>query len=306
MSKIYTRVSRVADWAGWCSPCGSEDRPLVLTRSGPGGLNSWLNGLSDEDRILLLTCRVCGEWQFVPAREEDDPEILLEEDEDVTPEVREVVAAIVAEARSAAPEVAPIAPAPRRAVVPDEDRVYDALATAEPVLVLPAPAPLTSSLGVPDDGVLPSGPPAEVPVVEGWAPVAAAVVEEPVVEEPVAAVEVEAPVEVPQPVAELPAPRPAVERIVTVPQSEDVTLPACSPEAVAAAAQVLSAARATLEVPAPRAAAPRRSRGGPTPRRVQRPATARAHLAEVSAVPALPKVLGLPAGTRQLVLAAAS
>lgn len=297
MSKIYTRVSRVADWAGWCSPCGSEDRPLVLTRSGPGGVHSWLSGLSDEDRILLLTCRVCGEWQFVPAREEDDPEIVLEEDEEVTSEVREVVSAIVAEARSAAAAApAPVvqAPAPRR-VVADEDRVYDARATAEPTLVLPAPAPLTAPVGVPDDGVTPSSPPVEVPVLEGSAPV------EPVVE-PVAA-EVEAP----QPLAEVPAPRPAVERIVTVPDPDDVTLPAFSPEAVAAAAQVLAAARATLEVPTPRAAdRARRSRGGPTPRRVQRPATARAHLVEASAAPALPKVLGLPAGTRQLVLAAAS
>lgn len=287
MSKIYTRVSRVADWAGWCSPCGSEDRPLVLTRSGPGGVHSWLNGLSDEDRILLLTCRVCGEWQFVPAREEDDPEILLEEDEDVTPEVREVVSAIVAEARSAAAAApAPIAPA-SRSLVADDDRVYDARATAEPALVLPAPSPLTAPVGVPDDGVAPSSPPVEVPVLEGY-------------------VQDDATVETPaEPVAELPAPRPAVERIVTVPDSDDVTLPAFSPEAVAAAAQVLSAARATLEVPAPRAADRRRSRGGPTPRRVQRPATARAHLT-AAPVPALPEVLGLPAGTRQLVLAAAS
>lgn len=297
MSRIYTRVSRVADWAGWCSPCGSEDRPLVLTRSGPGGVHSWLSGLSDDDRILLLTCRVCGEWQFVPAREEDDPEILLEEDEDITPEVREVVSAIVAEARSAA-AVAPaaIAPAPRQAAPTYEDRVYDARATAEPALMLPTPAPLTAPIGVPDDGVAPSSPPVEVPVLEGYVPT------EPVAEPLAEVVEIVA-----EPVAELPAPRPAVERIVTVPDRDAVTLPAFSPEAVAAAAQVLSAARATLEVPAPRSADPaRRSRGGPTPRRVQRPATARAHLAEVATLSALPEVLGLPAGTRQLVLAAAS
>lgn len=290
MSKIYTRVSRVADWAGWCSPCGSEDRPLVLTRSGPGGVHSWLSGLSDEDRILLLTCRVCGEWQFVPAREEDDPEIVLEEDEEVAAEVREVVSAIVAEARSATAA----APAPRR-VVADEDRVYDARATAEPALVLPAPAPLTAPVGVPDDGVAPSSPPVEVPVLQGSVPAEAVV--EPVV----------AAVGSPPPVAQVPAPRPAVDRIVTVPDPDGGTLPAFSPDAVAAAAQVLSAARATLEVPAPRTAGTaRRSRGGPTPRRAQRPATTRAHLAEASTAPALPKVLGLPAGTRQLVLAAAS
>lgn len=147
MSKIYTRVSRVADWAGWCSPCGSEDRPLVLTRSGPGGVHSWLSGLSDDDRILLLTCRVCGEWQLVPAREEEDPEIVLEEDEEVTPEVREVVAAVVAEAL----------PEPRRAVerivtVPESEAVTipafspeavaaaaQVLAAARATLAVPAP-----------------------------------------------------------------------------------------------------------------------------------------------------------------------
>ena len=74
MGTTMRRVRLVAGWAGWCSPCAREDRPLVLTRSGPGGLRSWLAGLSDDDRLLLLTCRVCGQWQVVPAREEDDPE----------------------------------------------------------------------------------------------------------------------------------------------------------------------------------------------------------------------------------------
>ena len=72
-----TKVNRIADWAGFCLPCADEERPLVLTRSGPGGLAAWLSGLGDDDRLLLLTCVVCGQWQVVPRHEEDDPEIVL-------------------------------------------------------------------------------------------------------------------------------------------------------------------------------------------------------------------------------------
>jgi hypothetical protein len=79
--KQARRVARVASWDGWCSPCEREDRPLILTRSGPSGLLAWLTGHGDDDRCLLLTCRVCGHWQVVPAREEDDPEIVLVDDE---------------------------------------------------------------------------------------------------------------------------------------------------------------------------------------------------------------------------------
>ena len=70
-------VTHVAEWQGWCTPCQSAERPLVLTRSGPGGLGSWLAGHGDDDRLLLLTCRVCGDWQVVPPREQDDPEVVL-------------------------------------------------------------------------------------------------------------------------------------------------------------------------------------------------------------------------------------
>lgn len=108
MGKIYTRVSRIADWAGWCSPCALDDRPLVLTRSGPGGLTAWLAGHGDDDRLLLLTCRVCGGWQFVPAREEDDPEILLVEDAEDG--VGEAIAEVPVEAQAVH------VPAPRAAV----------------------------------------------------------------------------------------------------------------------------------------------------------------------------------------------
>jgi hypothetical protein len=74
--KQKVKVALVASWDGWCSPCEREDRPLVLTRSGPGGLLAWITGHGDEDRCLLLTCRVCGQWQVVPRHEEDDPEVV--------------------------------------------------------------------------------------------------------------------------------------------------------------------------------------------------------------------------------------
>lgn len=77
MKQIWS-VGRVASWDGYCLPCGREDRPLVLTRSGATGLRAWVAGIGDEDRSLLLTCRVCGGWQVVPLREEDDPEVVVE------------------------------------------------------------------------------------------------------------------------------------------------------------------------------------------------------------------------------------
>ena len=79
MKQVW-KVGYVASWDGWCSPCAREDRPLVLTRSGPAGLRAWLSGLDDEDRCLLLTCRVCGQWQVVPLHEEDDPEVVVLDD----------------------------------------------------------------------------------------------------------------------------------------------------------------------------------------------------------------------------------
>lgn len=112
------KVAQVASWDGWCSPCEREDRPLVLTRSGPSGLLAWLAGLGDDDRILLLTCRVCGRWQVVPRREEDDPEVVLVDEAAV-----EAVARIVAAAQVVAAPVEPAAapapvPAPRTEPTP--------------------------------------------------------------------------------------------------------------------------------------------------------------------------------------------
>ena len=72
-------VGRVASWDGFCLPCGQDDRPLVLTRSGASGLRAWVAGTGDDERTLLLTCRVCGQWQVVPLREEDDPEVVVAE-----------------------------------------------------------------------------------------------------------------------------------------------------------------------------------------------------------------------------------
>lgn len=71
-------VGRVASWDGFCLPCGQDDRPLVLTRSGASGLRAWVAGTGDDERTLLLTCRVCGQWQVVPLREEDDPEVVVD------------------------------------------------------------------------------------------------------------------------------------------------------------------------------------------------------------------------------------
>lgn len=85
-------VGRVASWDGFCLPCGRDDRPLVLTRSGAAGLRAWLAGIGDDERTLLLTCRVCGEWQVVPLREEDDPEVVVTAE----PAVAAVLAAAVA------------------------------------------------------------------------------------------------------------------------------------------------------------------------------------------------------------------
>ena len=107
--KHVTKVARVATWEGWCTPCERDDRPLILTRSGPAGLLAWLTGHGDDDRCLLLTCRVCGEWQVVPRREADDPDVMLVDDlEDAV----EAVTAILTEARLPAPVAAPVPVAP--------------------------------------------------------------------------------------------------------------------------------------------------------------------------------------------------
>lgn len=86
-------VGRVASWEGYCLPCDRDDRPLVLTRSGASGLLAWLAGIGDDERTLLLTCRVCGQWQVVPLREQDDPEVVLAPVEAAVPQPRRAAAA---------------------------------------------------------------------------------------------------------------------------------------------------------------------------------------------------------------------
>ena len=68
-----TDVKLLARWNGWCDPCETE-RPLVLTETGQRGMRAWLHGIGAEDRTLTLTCAVCGEWQQVPADEDDLPD----------------------------------------------------------------------------------------------------------------------------------------------------------------------------------------------------------------------------------------
>jgi len=112
-------VGRVASWDGYCLPCGREDRPLVLTRSGATGLRAWFAGIGDDERTLLLTCRVCGEWQVVPLREEDDSEVATEEVlgaaapvvpmVPIVPVVRPAVARVPAAVRTRSPHTAPAA-----------------------------------------------------------------------------------------------------------------------------------------------------------------------------------------------------
>lgn len=63
-------VRLIARWDGWCDPCETE-RPLLLTESGQRGLRAWLHGVGAEDRALILTCAVCGEWQAIDHDEAD-------------------------------------------------------------------------------------------------------------------------------------------------------------------------------------------------------------------------------------------
>lgn len=298
MSKTY-KVSRVAGWDGWCSPCQREDRPLVVTRGGPAGLLAWIAGIGDDDRNLLLTCRVCGEWQHVPAREEDDPEVVLEEEVDA--EVRSAVAAIVQDARTApaplaAPLPAPVPVQPVTASAAASETSGDVLSLAEPVLSATVPPALVLS-----------GAEAALELAEALAGVRVpepraeqAAAQEVAVEQPAAEVAAEVAVEQPaepvatdtaeQPAAEVVEPRRSTARILTVP--DPVRTPAFSTEAVAAAARVLSAARTDVPQPARRAAP------------AVQPAVA--EVVPVSAAIELPAVLGLPAGSRQVVLAVAS
>lgn len=68
-------VKLLSRWDGWCDPCGTE-RPLLLTARGEFGPRAWLSGVEMEDRTLVLTCALCGEWQLCPWDEEFPEESL--------------------------------------------------------------------------------------------------------------------------------------------------------------------------------------------------------------------------------------
>ncbi len=231
MSRTY-KVSRVAGWDGWCSPCQRDDRPLVVTRGGPAGPLSWLAGLGDDDRCLLLTCRVCGEWQYVPAREQDDPEIVLVDD--VDEQVLAFTAALVADARSLAEPVL----------------VNDARSVAGPVLSLPVPPVLVLS-GVEVAGVEVAGVEVAVPAPRTEEPEVAldaslALDEAIAAVDEVAVLNVAAAVAAPVLTAAVPAPRRFIPRIVTVPAAE--AAPAFSPEEVAQPAAARSSRTASTSL----------------------------------------------------------
>jgi hypothetical protein len=107
-----SKVKLLARWNGWCDPCETE-RPLLLTETGELGLRAWLRGVGPEDRSLLLTCAVCGEWQDVPFDEEDDPVVVVAASAAVAVQplgVRQVVVRL-----AAVPYPADPIPSPRRA-----------------------------------------------------------------------------------------------------------------------------------------------------------------------------------------------
>lgn len=101
-------VGRVASWDGYCLPCDRDDRPLVLTRSGASGLRAWLAGIGDDERTLLLTCRICGQWQVVPLREQDDPEVVMAPVPAAVPQPRRATAARPVVVQVALPVLAPL------------------------------------------------------------------------------------------------------------------------------------------------------------------------------------------------------
>ncbi len=78
-------MALVTRWDGFCLPCGSEERPLVLTWSGRKGLRAWLAGEGWHDGELRLTCACCGGVDVVGW--EDEPEQLLADEEPEEPEV---------------------------------------------------------------------------------------------------------------------------------------------------------------------------------------------------------------------------
>lgn len=71
---VLLPVVHVTRWTGFCLPCASEDRPLVLTWTGRRGLRAWLAGDTWSDGTLLLTCTTCGGTDPVGWAPEAEPE----------------------------------------------------------------------------------------------------------------------------------------------------------------------------------------------------------------------------------------
>ncbi len=69
-----SEVRLLSSWDGYCGPC-DEVRPLALTERGVFGLRARRAGT--PERVLTLTCRICGQWQLVPRDERQDPEVVL-------------------------------------------------------------------------------------------------------------------------------------------------------------------------------------------------------------------------------------
>lgn len=66
-------VAVLSRWTGFCLPCASDERPLVLTWTGLSGLRGWLGGASFTDGELRLTCACCGGVDVVGWEDEPDP-----------------------------------------------------------------------------------------------------------------------------------------------------------------------------------------------------------------------------------------
>jgi hypothetical protein len=115
-----SKVKLLARWNGWCDPCETE-RPLLLTEAGDLGVRAWLRGVGPEDRALVLTCAVCGEWQHVPFDENDDPVVIV-----TSPAValQPLGARQVVVRPAAVPYPANPIPSPRRAPDPRSVAVY--------------------------------------------------------------------------------------------------------------------------------------------------------------------------------------
>ena len=165
-------VALLARWEGFCLPCGSEQRPLLLTWQGRRGLRAWLAGDGFTDGLLRLTCGCCGGVDVVGW--EDEPDTLLAHEDLSEP-------ATVPRARRRAGPLLPVVAAPVREV-----HVADVMA----------------EIAALQDG--PTGPPAEAPDVDEAQVAEPPVVTEPVAE-PVPAV-VEAAPALPMPVGPAPAP----------------------------------------------------------------------------------------------------